>query len=303
VQTDMRRSFGARPARVLGLLVGIGVATHLGALEVHEPALAGERDPRLGPVHYLHGVHRPRPERKGISDERPLVVQQRAPERGRAEAEAALGQGHVDTSCGTGERTRVRRTARSSAVSSTSEMAPIAPTPSKIMPAQWRARARFRGELVEELVERLPLSGSERIVVGELHELDDPRHATEAVEDDAPVRLRHVQVQGTGPGEVVPARGERLEPEAALHGDRDGGNDAQDDRLPPEPLPDVGLHGPRALGRRRALELRVDLLELRVELLPDPAYGTPEQFGAVPRQEIAKWGEVIRREGLQVDLT
>jgi tripartite-type tricarboxylate transporter receptor subunit TctC len=34
-----------------------------------------------------------------------------------------------------------------------------------------------------------------------------------------------------------------------------------------------------------------------------PAYGTPEQFGAFLRQEIAKWGEVIRREGLQVDLT
>ena len=34
-----------------------------------------------------------------------------------------------------------------------------------------------------------------------------------------------------------------------------------------------------------------------------PAYGTPQQFGAFLRQEIAKWGEVIRREGLQVDLT
>jgi tripartite-type tricarboxylate transporter receptor subunit TctC len=35
----------------------------------------------------------------------------------------------------------------------------------------------------------------------------------------------------------------------------------------------------------------------------DPDYGTPEQFGAFLRAEIAKWGEVVRREGLQVDLT
>jgi tripartite-type tricarboxylate transporter receptor subunit TctC len=34
-----------------------------------------------------------------------------------------------------------------------------------------------------------------------------------------------------------------------------------------------------------------------------PAYGTPEEFGAFLRLEIAKWAEVIRREGLQVDLT
>lgn len=34
-----------------------------------------------------------------------------------------------------------------------------------------------------------------------------------------------------------------------------------------------------------------------------PDYNTPEEFGAFIRREIAKWGEVIRREGLQVDLT
>jgi len=34
-----------------------------------------------------------------------------------------------------------------------------------------------------------------------------------------------------------------------------------------------------------------------------PAHGTPEAFGAFLQREIAKWGEVIRREGLQVDLT
>lgn len=35
----------------------------------------------------------------------------------------------------------------------------------------------------------------------------------------------------------------------------------------------------------------------------EPDFGTPEQFGAYIRREIAKWGEVIRREGLQVDIT
>jgi tripartite-type tricarboxylate transporter receptor subunit TctC len=34
-----------------------------------------------------------------------------------------------------------------------------------------------------------------------------------------------------------------------------------------------------------------------------PDYNTPEQFGAFVRSEITKWSEVIRREGLQVDLT
>jgi tripartite-type tricarboxylate transporter receptor subunit TctC len=33
-----------------------------------------------------------------------------------------------------------------------------------------------------------------------------------------------------------------------------------------------------------------------------PAYGTPEQFGVFLARERSKWGEVIRREGLQVDL-
>lgn len=34
-----------------------------------------------------------------------------------------------------------------------------------------------------------------------------------------------------------------------------------------------------------------------------PAYGTPAEFAAFVQREIAKWSEVIRREGLQVDLT
>jgi tripartite-type tricarboxylate transporter receptor subunit TctC len=34
-----------------------------------------------------------------------------------------------------------------------------------------------------------------------------------------------------------------------------------------------------------------------------PAYGTPTEFAAFVQREIAKWSEVIRREGLQVDLT
>lgn len=34
-----------------------------------------------------------------------------------------------------------------------------------------------------------------------------------------------------------------------------------------------------------------------------PAYGTPADFAAFVQREIAKWSEVIRREGLQVDLT
>jgi tripartite-type tricarboxylate transporter receptor subunit TctC len=40
-----------------------------------------------------------------------------------------------------------------------------------------------------------------------------------------------------------------------------------------------------------------------VSLGGEPAYGTPEAFNAFVRAEIAKWGEVVRREGLQVDLT
>ena len=34
-----------------------------------------------------------------------------------------------------------------------------------------------------------------------------------------------------------------------------------------------------------------------------PAPGSPEQFAAFVRNEITKWGEVIRREGLQMDAT
>lgn len=34
-----------------------------------------------------------------------------------------------------------------------------------------------------------------------------------------------------------------------------------------------------------------------------PAYGTPEQFGAFIQAEIAKWGAVVRREGVQLDVT
>jgi tripartite-type tricarboxylate transporter receptor subunit TctC len=31
-------------------------------------------------------------------------------------------------------------------------------------------------------------------------------------------------------------------------------------------------------------------------------YGTPEQFAAFVANEVEKWGEVIRKEGLQMDL-
>ena len=33
------------------------------------------------------------------------------------------------------------------------------------------------------------------------------------------------------------------------------------------------------------------------------AYGTPEQFSAFISNEIAKWGAVVRREGVQIDAT
>jgi len=33
-----------------------------------------------------------------------------------------------------------------------------------------------------------------------------------------------------------------------------------------------------------------------------PSYGTPEQFASFVRDETEKWTQVIRREGLQVDL-
>jgi tripartite-type tricarboxylate transporter receptor subunit TctC len=74
----------------------------------------------------------------------------------------------------------------------------------------------------------------------------------------------------------------------------------------------IGLLAPKGTP---AAAIRVLNLEMRDLLAsPDgiaritamggvPDYGTPEQFGAFVRAEIAKWSEVIRREGLQVDLT
>ena len=44
-----------------------------------------------------------------------------------------------------------------------------------------------------------------------------------------------------------------------------------------------------------------DLQERLAGLATDPATGTPEEFGAYLRQEIAKWGEVVRKAGLKAD--
>ncbi len=74
----------------------------------------------------------------------------------------------------------------------------------------------------------------------------------------------------------------------------------------------IGLLAPRgtpdAAIRTLNLEMR-DLLQsaegaARITAMGgQPDYNTPEEFGVFIRREIAKWGEVIRREGLQVDLT
>jgi len=82
-------------ARVFRLLVGVGVAADLSPFEIDQPALAGQRDARLGAVHHLHGVHQPSPQRKGVGHEGALTVQQPAPEPGGAQPEAALGQRDV----------------------------------------------------------------------------------------------------------------------------------------------------------------------------------------------------------------
>ena len=44
-----------------------------------------------------------------------------------------------------------------------------------------------------------------------------------------------------------------------------------------------------------------DLHERLAGMATEPATGTPEEFGAYIRQEIAKWGEVVRKAGLKAD--
>ncbi len=74
----------------------------------------------------------------------------------------------------------------------------------------------------------------------------------------------------------------------------------------------IGLFAPRgtpaAAIRTFNAEMKalLDLPETAQRFLAlggQPAYGTPDEFGTFLRGEIAKWAEVIRREGLQVDLT
>ncbi|MGG5822357.1 Bug family tripartite tricarboxylate transporter substrate binding protein [Falsiroseomonas sp. HW251] len=74
----------------------------------------------------------------------------------------------------------------------------------------------------------------------------------------------------------------------------------------------IGLLAPRGTPEAAIRTFNLEMKELLtapdtaqrfLALGGQPAYGRPEEFGAFLRQEIAKWGEVIRREGLQVDLT
>ena len=74
----------------------------------------------------------------------------------------------------------------------------------------------------------------------------------------------------------------------------------------------IGLLAPRGTPEAAIRTFNLEMKELLtapetaqrfLALGGQPAYGTPDEFGAFLRQEIAKWGEVIRREGLQVDLT
>ena len=44
-----------------------------------------------------------------------------------------------------------------------------------------------------------------------------------------------------------------------------------------------------------------ELQERLAVMATEPATGTPEQFGAYIRQEIAKWGDVVRKAGLKAD--
>jgi tripartite-type tricarboxylate transporter receptor subunit TctC len=63
---------------------------------------------------------------------------------------------------------------------------------------------------------------------------------------------------------------------------------------------------PRSLVNQLNRELRavIDLPEVRRSLLEqgmDPAPGTPEEFGALIKSDMEKWGEVGRRLGVSLD--
>jgi hypothetical protein len=64
----------------------------IGALEIHQPAFAGERNARLGSIRHFHHIHQPRPKREWIRDKSALCIQQHAPKPRRAQAKAALRQ-------------------------------------------------------------------------------------------------------------------------------------------------------------------------------------------------------------------
>ena len=67
----------------------------------------------------------------------------------------------------------------------------------------------------------------------------------------------------------------------------------------------AGVPGPAVQAANAEIEalLRQPATRTRfTEMGGDPFYGTPEQFAAFVQQEIAKWRNVIRREGLEVEI-
>lgn len=73
-----------------------------------------------------------------------------------------------------------------------------------------------------------------------------------------------------------------------------------------------GIFAPAGIPRSALMAINLEIKDLleRPETVQRftqmggvPAYGTPEQFTAFVNNEIAKWGAVVRREGVQIDLT
>ena len=114
-------------------------------------------------------------------------------------------------------------------------------------------------------------------------------------------------------------RGERVRALAVTSADRS----AQLPDLPAlrETMPELrdydmstwfGIFGPAGMPRNVLMAINLEIKDLleRPETVQRfaqmggvTAYGTPEQFAAFINNEIAKWGAVVRREGVQIDVT
>ena len=114
-------------------------------------------------------------------------------------------------------------------------------------------------------------------------------------------------------------RGERVRALAVTSADRS----AQLPDLPAlrETMPELrdydmstwfGIFGPAGMPRNVLMTINLEIRDLLArpetrtrfaEMGGVTAYGTPEEFTAFINAEIAKWGAVVRREGVQIDVT